>query len=141
MFEISKTPWTSRHSMLGAVQMDTFDSAIVKDADGEIIADAGLGGDREIVVANARLMAAAPELLEACVAAEEFLKKLEDSSHPIDPLSDIRGRIHRRLHAKLRPAIEKAIGGLCPKCNHTPYTPGACDCGCHPSNSPTRQGA
>lgn len=62
----------------------------------------------EIQKANARLIAAAPDLLEACEAVKAFLDNLEANTDPKDPLSELRKRIHAPLRAKLTPAIAKA---------------------------------
>lgn len=62
-------------------------------------------GDAE---ANARLIAAAPELLYACQTVKSFLGDLEGCDD--DPLTEIRKRIHAPLHEALDRAIAKAEG-------------------------------
>jgi hypothetical protein len=64
------------------------------------------GGNAE---RNARLIAAAPELLEACRAVKEYLGSL-GRNNPDDPLLVLRKKFHGPLLAKLDPAIAKATG-------------------------------
>ncbi len=63
--------------------------------------------NRSEAEANARLIAAAPELLEACRAVLAFLDKLENGN---DGLAHLRAAVHAPLRAKLQPAIAKAEG-------------------------------
>ena len=58
--------------------------------------------------ANARLIAAAPELLAACRKVKEYLGRLEDGTDADDPLLSARQRYHAPLHAALDVAIAKA---------------------------------
>jgi len=62
----------------------------------------------EAEIARVRLIAAAPELLDACTTTLAFLDKLEANSDPRDGLSEIRRKVHAPLRAKLAPAIAKA---------------------------------
>lgn len=66
--------------------------------------------DTENQHANANLMAAAPELLEACEIVLEYLTRLETGTDESDPLREVRRRYHAPLRAKLEPAIAKALG-------------------------------
>lgn len=77
----------------------------------EMVADAFQMDDEpnDVREANARLIAAAPELLEACHTVAGFLSKLENCDTS-DPLWTLRVRIHKPLWDKLRPAIAKAEG-------------------------------
>jgi len=77
---------------------------------GDWIADAGSGRPHkyEENSANARLIAAAPELLKACLVVTEFLNALEAGVTEHDPLRRLRLRIHAPLRAALDPAIAKA---------------------------------
>jgi hypothetical protein len=59
---------------------------------------------------KALLIAAAPQLLEACQTVREFFDNLEANTDSADPLSEVRRRIHAPLRAKLEPAIAKAEG-------------------------------
>jgi hypothetical protein len=59
---------------------------------------------------NARLIAAAPELLEDCRTIKEFLGKLEDGTSPNDPLLELRRGFHSPLHAALDKALGKVEG-------------------------------
>lgn len=59
--------------------------------------------------ANARLIAAAPELLAACQSAERALVELWPSESVPDEHIDETAAVHR-LAASLRAAIAKAVG-------------------------------
>lgn len=60
--------------------------------------------------ADARLIAAAPELLEACHDVKNFLANLENGTRRDDPLFALRIMFHKPLHAVLDAAIAKAEG-------------------------------
>ena len=60
--------------------------------------------------ANARLIAAAPELLEACRIVLTYLDSLEDKAD--HSLAQLRRQFHAPLRAALEPAIAKAEGAL-----------------------------
>lgn len=62
--------------------------------------------------ANARLIAAAPELLAACLTVKRFLTGLEDGTGKGDPLRKLREEVHEPLHAALDAAIAKAEGNI-----------------------------
>ena len=62
-------------------------------------------------LANARLVAAAPALLEACKEWAAFASTLERSTEPGDPIAEVRNRVHGARIAKTRAAIRKAEGG------------------------------
>jgi hypothetical protein len=61
-------------------------------------------------LANARLIAAAPELLEACEGWMNFLEELARDEDPDDPLPKARNAFHRERIEKTRAAIAKATG-------------------------------
>ncbi len=69
----------------------------------------GMGGTA-VAVDNARLIAAAPELLEACHDVKNFLANLENGTRRDDPLHALRLMVHKPLHAVLDAAIAKATG-------------------------------
>ena len=60
--------------------------------------------------ADALLIAAAPELLEALEFVEAFFTKLEDGTEPDDPLRKLREKCHAPIHDRVRPLIRKARG-------------------------------
>ena len=60
--------------------------------------------------ANALLISAAPELLEACKFVKAFFQKLEDDTYDNDPLKALRKRFHAPVHKVLNAAIAKAEG-------------------------------
>lgn len=60
--------------------------------------------------ANARLMAAAPELLHACFVVKQFLDALELATDENDPLTALRRSVHAPMQVALRQAIDKATG-------------------------------
>ena len=64
-------------------------------------------GDLVASEADARLIAAAPDLLAACEVVVAFLDRLEDGD---ESLLRIRQRVHAPLRAALEPAIAKAEG-------------------------------
>lgn len=60
--------------------------------------------------ANARLIAAAPEMLVACETVIAYLDQLELGLPDDDPLIELRRKVHKPLRDKLEPAIRKARG-------------------------------
>lgn len=66
-----------------------------------LIVDDDEGWDRETAEANARLIAAAPELLEACKAAKEYCGK---------PFNEINGADAERVYKLCAEAIAAAEG-------------------------------
>lgn len=86
------------------------------DCNGQIIASVDptgwARGCREDVIptmqANARLISAAPELLEACKFIENHLNNLENGLPEDDAITMIRKTTHKKLHDKLQQAIAKA---------------------------------
>jgi hypothetical protein len=56
---------------------------------------------------NARLIAAAPDLLHACQVVKKFLDKLEEGTDEGDPLKAIRRRTLAPLHEALDAALKK----------------------------------
>jgi hypothetical protein len=56
------------------------------------------------------LAVAAPDLLAACEAWARFADELENNADPLDPVTQIRNRIHGRRIAQTRNAITKAKG-------------------------------
>lgn len=96
---------------------DVEDIVMVADGDPDDVGIArmrgtGRGADAEEQEANARIIATAPELLEACKVVLAYLDKLEAETAPsFDPeLSAMRKRFHTPLRAALEPAIRKAEG-------------------------------
>lgn len=79
----------------------------IEDSVGQPVALLALTPDHKT---NGAVIAAAPELLEACKVVKAFLDKLEDGTDKNDPLAAIRKRIHAPLRAALEPAIAKAEG-------------------------------
>jgi hypothetical protein len=67
-----------------------------------------------MAAADALLIAAAPNLLTACMIVKAFLDRLEDSAYdPMDmALANMRRQVHAPLRAALEPAIAKAMGKL-----------------------------
>lgn len=62
------------------------------------------------IEADCRLIAAAPEMLDAIEFVEEFFAKLERDTEWGDRLQEIREKFHAPIHNKLRPLIRKARG-------------------------------
>lgn len=60
--------------------------------------------------ANCRLIAAAPDLYEACRFIKNYLDRLENALPSDDPLKKLRREFHAPLHAKLDAALAKADG-------------------------------
>lgn len=86
-------------------------TATVRSMDGWIVAEVLGGGTGKVEMhPNARLIAAAPDLLKACKLVEEFLNALEAGVPADDPLRAIRRSVHAPLKAALIPAIAKAEG-------------------------------
>jgi hypothetical protein len=56
---------------------------------------------------NLRLIAAVPELLEACLFVKALFQKLEDDTEPNDPLLEIRKIVHAPIYKVLDAAISK----------------------------------
>lgn len=65
------------------------------------------GPDHEEQRANATLLAAAPDLLEAVRFVKEFFANLEDGLPADDPISKFRQKFHAPLHAKVDAALLK----------------------------------
>jgi hypothetical protein len=63
---------------------------IVRDAAGTAVGVASHRGTRDETRANARLIAAAPDLLDACRVALEYFDALESHTRADDPLKTIR---------------------------------------------------
>lgn len=81
------------------------DCITIKDATGWHIARVWLDGKSGTAEANARLIAAAPELLDACECAQNRLQQLEDEGFESGQV-DAYGRITTLEH--LKAAIAKA---------------------------------
>jgi hypothetical protein len=93
---------------------DESDVAIVVQGDGDFICEVSPLIDEwdEQQIARVKLMAAAPDLPEACVTVKRFLDDLENGGDEGDPLRAIRRRVHAALRIKLEPVIAKAEGRL-----------------------------
>jgi len=99
-------PWTLEYSTydVNGVNWE------VEGADGSHIAQNNLGGnDRETELANARLIAAAPELLEAAVKLETAF--ICTNGCPFNPYIVVKGECSSCPIVKLLAAIAKAKGG------------------------------
>ena len=79
-----------------------------KDKNGQIAEAKYLIADPEIIEANARLIAAAPELLETCKYIKNFLVNLEDGLPEDDSITVMRKNYHAPVHKKIDEAIAKA---------------------------------
>lgn len=77
-------------------------------ANGIRITDVPNGGLEQ--TANAALISAAPELLDACSAVLRYLDRLEEGLQPTDPIRAVREQFHAPFRNKLEPAIKKALG-------------------------------
>jgi hypothetical protein len=111
------TPGPWEISLIGEgdeLTVDGIESNAVAHAPHRLICEMGhdidMGQDYAEVIANARLIAAAPELLEACKVVTAFLDNLERALFYDDPLVRIRQRVHAPLRSALNPAIAKAEG-------------------------------
>lgn len=119
--KISPTPWTvkTREQLLaqGWTEDELHGGSFVERADGSLIAELGEYNPEEEEVpeieqeldANARLMAAAPDLFEAAVDLDEFLSRTnatEDCRFVLVPLEDLLERLR-----PLRAAMHKAQDG------------------------------
>lgn len=81
-----------------------------KAPNGDMMPAQAYGTTREIANARACLIAAAPDLLAACKAWDEWFKKLDRDTEPGDPVDGIRERIHGDRIRQTRAAIAKAGG-------------------------------
>jgi hypothetical protein len=111
---------------------DPDDPRDVRASDGELLAtaypmqneDDVSEEDHPVAEANARLIAAAPDLLAACRVVKEFLDSLEAATDSADRLAAIRREVHAPLRAALEPAIAKAERH--PNCSCGTGARGAC---------------
>lgn len=95
MNNFSATPWKTFYSFHKAYARN------IKDSNGEIIAQVcDLDGDLDESIANARLMAAAPDMLDLLCLA---LPYVEDAEH--DPCN--KPDAVRKLARQIRAAIER----------------------------------
>lgn len=109
---LNPSPHQVRASQQNSELIQLFEPWLDAETFADILADVAELGDstEEEIERYARLLAAAPELLEALQFVKQFFDKLEGGLPADDPVSAIRRKFHAPVHAKIDSAIAKALG-------------------------------
>lgn len=81
---------------------------VVQDGEGKMLVDV-YGETQEETISNAHLIAAAPDLLDACIEASRVLSHIKDTPKA-DPLRYVPVSAYMKAYNKIKQAIAKAEG-------------------------------